>query len=82
MSWFLYIIRCRDKTLYTGITTNIPRRIREHNAGRGAFYTRNKAPVRLVYQETMLGRSLALKREAKIKRLNRAQKLVLIAGKK
>jgi len=78
MPWFLYIIRCSDETLYTGITTDISRRLKEHNAKKGAFYTKNKAPVKLVYQESMAGQSEARKREAAIKRLERPQKLDLI----
>jgi len=50
MPWFIYIVRCSDKTLYTGITTDITRRLKEHNAKKGGFYTRNKTPVKLVYQ--------------------------------
>jgi len=79
MSWSLYIIRCRDESLYTGITTDIPRRLKEHNAKKGAFYTQNKTPVELVYQEAMANQSEALKREAAIKRLTKKQKLELIS---
>jgi putative endonuclease len=79
MSWFLYVVKCQDTTLYTGITTDIPRRIKEHNVKKGASYTRNKAPVRLVYQESLgPSRSAALKREAVIKKLTREEKLKLI----
>ena len=78
MSWFLYIVRCSDKTLYTGITTDIDRRIKTHNAKKGAFYTKNKLPVKLVYQEAMGGRSEALKREKSIKQLTREEKLELV----
>lgn len=78
MSWFLYIVRCQDNSLYTGITTDIARRIKEHNAKKGAFYTKNKTPVKLVHQEAMPNRSQALKREAQIKRLPRKKKLELI----
>ncbi len=76
--WFLYIVQCHDDTLYTGITTDISRRLKEHNAKKGAFYTKNKTPVKLVYQEDMASRSDALKREKAIKRLTRAEKLELI----
>jgi putative endonuclease len=82
MSWSLYIIQCRDGQLYTGITTDISRRLKEHNSKtnkKGAFYTRNKIPVKLVYQESMANRSEACKREKAIKRLERSQKLALIA---
>jgi len=71
-------VQCRDKTLYTGITTDISRRLKEHNTKKGAFYTKNKTPVKLVYQEPLSGRSCALKREAQIKQLTRKQKLELI----
>jgi len=71
-------VQCRDKTLYTGITTNISRRLKEHNAKKGAFYTKNKTPVKLVYQEPKSSRSCALKREAQIKQFTRKQKLELI----
>lgn len=81
MPWFLYIIQCRDASLYTGITTDISRRIKEHNSKRGAFYTQNKIPVKLVYQETLASQSEARKREAAIKRLTRPQKLELINKK-
>ncbi|MFA4889033.1 MAG: GIY-YIG nuclease family protein [Candidatus Omnitrophota bacterium] len=79
MPWFLYIVQCRDGTLYTGITTDISRRLKEHNSKNGASYTRNKLPVKLVHQEAIgLGRSAALKREAAIKSLTRKEKLELI----
>ena len=78
MPWYLYIVKCCDKTLYTGITTDISRRLKEHNAQKGAFYTKNKTPVKLVHQEDMASRSAALKREKAIKRLTRAEKLELI----
>jgi putative endonuclease len=84
MPWSLYIIECCDKTLYTGITTDISRRLKEHNSKskKGAFYTRNKTPVKLVYQEGVVGgRSAALKLERAIKSLTRKQKLELISGK-
>ena len=78
MSWSLYIIQCQDGSLYTGITTDISRRIKEHNAKKGAFYTQNKTPVKLVYQEEMANQSQARRREAEIKKLTRKQKLELI----
>lgn len=80
MSWFLYIIQCSDESLYTGITTDVSRRLKEHNSKKGAFYTQNKTPVELVYQEAWLNRSAALKREHQIKRLRRNEKLALIAS--
>lgn len=78
-SFYVYILECSDKTLYTGWTNNIENRVRAHNDGRnGAAYTRHRRPVRLVYTERCSSRSEALKREAAIKRLSRAQKLRLI----
>lgn len=83
MPWFLYIIKCRDETLYTGITTDISRRINEHNSSKkGAFYTRNKAPVELVYQEALPSQSAARKREAAVKKLTRQEKIELIKKEK
>ena len=79
MSWFLYVVKCQDTSLYTGITTDITRRLKEHNSKKGAFYTKNKVPVELVYQESMRNRSEATKREHAIKKLTRQQKLKLIS---
>jgi putative endonuclease len=77
---YVYILECSDKTLYTGITNNIEKRIHEHNNTRtGARYTRSRRPVRLVYAETCSTLSMALKREAEIKKLSRVQKLRLIS---
>jgi putative endonuclease len=78
--WIVYVLRCRDGSLYTGITTDLRRRLAAHRAGRGARYTRARLPVRLVYRETRATRSAALRREASIKRLPRAAKLALVAG--
>jgi putative endonuclease len=78
MSVFVYIVECADKTLYTGWTTDIARRVKAHNAGRGAKYTRERGPVRLVYIEEVSDRRVALKRELAIKRMSRAKKLKLI----
>ena len=79
MGWFVYILRCGDGTLYTGITDNVPRRLAAHRAGRGAKYTRGRGPLALVYQEPQPDKSAALRRERQIKRLPRAEKLRLIA---
>lgn len=76
--WFVYILRCRDDTLYTGITEDIPRRMETHNSGKGAKYTRGRGPVELVYQEEFSTKGEALKREFAIKQLTRPQKLALI----
>ena len=78
MSWYLYIVQCHDETLYTGITTDISRRLKEHNTKKGAFYTKNKTPVELVHLEPMADQSQARKREAEIKRLTRQEKLELV----
>lgn len=77
-SWWVYILLCADGTLYTGMTDDIPRRLRAHNTGRGAKYTRGRRPVLLVYQERCAGRSEALRREAALKRLSRREKWDLI----
>lgn len=73
-SWSVYILRCRDKSLYTGISTNIEKRIETHNQGKGAAYTRSRLPVLLLWQETNLSESAARKREAEIKRWTKTQK--------
>ena len=76
--WFVYILECVDGSLYTGITSDLPRRIREHKEGVGAKYTKSHPVKACVYSEAHGSRSSALLREAEIKRLTRAQKLVLI----
>jgi len=78
--WWVYILECRDGTLYTGCTDDVQRRIAAHNAGRGAKYTRGRGPALLRYRECCENRSAALKREAAIKRLTRGEKLALIAA--
>lgn len=80
MSWWVYILECRDGTLYTGCTDDVPRRLAAHNAGRGAKYTRSRTPVTLRYREEQPDRSAALRREAAIKRLTRKEKQTLLAG--
>lgn len=80
MTWTLYLLRCRDGTLYTGVTTDLPRRLAEHRRGSASRYTRSRRPVTLVYAEACGGRSAALRREAAVKRLSRAAKERLIAG--
>ena len=73
--YFVYIIECADKTLYIGITTDIKRRIKEHNESKlGAKYTRGRRPVELKYAEQFETKSLALKREIELKKLSRKQK--------
>lgn len=78
-NWWVYILRCADGTLYTGSTTDVARRLSQHNVGRGAKYTRARRPAELVYRELCGSRSAALRREAAIKGLSRAEKLALIA---
>lgn len=77
-TWYLYILRCGDGSLYTGITNNIPRRLDAHRRGKGAKYTRSRRPLEMVYQEECGTHSLALKRELEVKALSRAEKLLLI----
>lgn len=79
-TYCVYILRCADGTLYTGITNDLPRRIALHNAGRGAKYTRGRAPVTLLYCEPHADRADASRRERAVKRLSRAQKEALIAA--
>ncbi|HKL76036.1 MAG TPA: GIY-YIG nuclease family protein [Halanaerobiales bacterium] len=79
---FVYIVKCSDNTLYTGYTTELKRRIKEHNNGQGAKYTRGRTPVELVYYEKKESKSLAMKREYEIKQLNRKEKIELIENKK
>lgn len=79
MHYFLYIVRCSDKSLYTGIATNVERRVREHNEGKaGAKYTRSRRPVKLVYKKKFKDRSAASRAEVLIKKLSRSEKLALI----
>ncbi len=81
-TFYTYIIECSDKTLYTGFTTNLEKRIKTHNLKRGAKYTRGRTPVTLRYSETFTTKSAALKREYAIKQLSRTQKLKLIEKKR
>ena len=77
-AWTVYILKCADGTLYTGVTDDLPRRVAAHNAGRGAKYTRGRGPVEPVYREPAADKSAALKRERELKALSRAEKLQLI----
>jgi len=79
-SWWVYILRCGDGTLYTGITVDIPNRLAQHRAGTGARYTRGRDPLELVYQEPAHSHASAARREAAIKRISRRRKLDLIEG--
>ena len=78
-TWFVYILRCADETLYCGITDDVAKRLEAHRSGKGAKYTRGRAPLELVYQEQCPDHSQALKREHAIKQLPRRKKLELIA---
>ena len=77
MAWFVYMLRCGDGSLYTGISTDVQRRLEEHRSGKGAKYTRSRGPLELVYWEECGDKSTALKRECEIKALPRAEKLKL-----
>lgn len=77
-SWSVYILRCADGTLYTGIAPDVEKRLQKHNEGKGAKYTRGRTPVELVYREELPDRSEASRREYQIKQLSRGEKLLLI----
>ena len=81
MSYWVYMLRCKDDTIYTGSTDDVERRAGVHNAGKGAKYTRSRTPVTVIYTEECADRSAALRREAAIKKLSRANKLLLAGGK-
>ncbi len=78
--WWLYIIRCADSTLYTGITTDVQRRFTEHESGKGAKYCRGRSPLKLVFKQEFKNRSEASKAEIRIKKLGKREKLALIAS--
>ena len=77
--WLVYILRCSDGSLYTGITNDLAKRLKAHAAGKASKYTRSRLPVRLAYSEPQRSKSVALKREAAIKGLRRAEKDWLVA---
>ena len=79
--WSLYILRCRDQTLYTGIAVDVEKRFAAHSAGKGAKYTRGRGPLTLLYQEVCGDHSTALRRELEVKALTREEKEALIASK-
>lgn len=79
--YFVYILRCGDGSLYTGWTTELERRLEQHNSGIGAKYTRGRGPVKMVYSEEVAGKSEALKRECQIKKYSKLKKEKLIGGK-
>ena len=76
--WYVYIVRCRNGAFYTGITTDLTRRLEQHNQGKGAKYTRANGPVELVYSEVAQSHGQALRREREIKRFSRGKKLELV----
>lgn len=77
MSWYVYMVRCRDNSLYTGYTNDPQRRLAVHNTGKGAKYTRSRLPVTLVYQELCSDKQAAQRREYALKQLTKAQKEAL-----
>jgi putative endonuclease len=81
--WYVYVLRCADGPLYTGVTTDVTRRVKEHNGeggkGKGAKYTKAHRPVKLVYQEIATGRSEAQIREAQLRKLSKVQKEQLVS---
>jgi len=79
--WYVYILKCNDGTLYTGITNDLDKRVYSHNKGTGAKYTKTRTPVEIVYHEEATDRSEASKREYKIKKLSRLAKENLIVSK-
>ncbi|HQR15016.1 MAG TPA: GIY-YIG nuclease family protein [Nitrospira sp.] len=79
MTWIVYILECADGSLYTGITTDLERRIRSHAKGTGAKYTRHRGPFTVRYTESLASKGAALQREAAIKALDRAAKVALLA---
>ena len=79
-SWTVYMVRCKDGTLYTGITVDLPARLQAHNEGKGAKYTRGRGPVNLVWSEECLSESEARKREREVKRFSRETKEGMVMG--
>ena len=80
--WTVYMLRCRDGTLYTGVTTDLARRLAQHNAGTASKYTRARRPVAVVYREPATGHGAALRREIAIKKLSRPAKDALVASQR
>ena len=76
--WYVYVIRCSDKSLYTGITNDLNKRLKAHNSRKGGKYTRSRLPVKLLYKEIYKTKSEALKREIQIKNFSRKEKLELL----
>jgi predicted GIY-YIG superfamily endonuclease len=77
MNWCVYILKCRDDSLYTGITNNLENRMKAHADGRGARYTKGRGPFTVIYREDCPDRSTASKRESEIRKLSRGEKLIL-----
>ncbi|HYP48788.1 MAG TPA: GIY-YIG nuclease family protein [Thermoleophilaceae bacterium] len=77
---FVYLLRCGDGSLYCGWTSDVPRRFEQHSAGKASSYTRSRLPVELVWSQAMASRSEAMREEARIKRLSRAEKLRLVGA--
>jgi putative endonuclease len=82
MAWFVYIVRCRDGSLYTGATNDVTRRVKAHSDGKGARYTRSRRPVSLVWSRRTRDKRAALRLEHRIKQLARAEKLALVRARK
>jgi len=80
--WHVYLVRCRDGSLYAGITNGLAGRLEKHNSGKGAKYTRSRRPVELVWSEAKRNESYARKREAEIKKMSRTQKMSLVDKKR
>ena len=80
MDWIVYILKCADGTLYTGITNDLEHRLAQHQSGNGAKYTKGRGPLELVYQECCLDRGFASKRENQIKALGKQAKLLLVSS--
>jgi len=76
--WFVYVLECKDKTLYTGVTNDVPSRVLKHNKGKGAKYTKGRGPVKLRWWMAYEGKGEALKEEARIKNLPREEKLKMV----
>jgi len=81
MLWVVYILKCADGSLYTGVTNNLKKRVLAHQEGKGAKYTKGRLPLKVIYHEKLPNRSEALKREIVIKGLDRLEKLKLISDK-
>ena len=82
MIWFVYMLRCKDNSIYTGITNNLDNRIDAHMSGNGSKYLRGRLPVELIYKEDFLNRSTASKREIEVKKLKKKEKELLIKSAK